>query len=623
MIKITTIKTTRTNRLSRKLITLSELAEAVRHDTPNGDIQTLRFALKNQLHSNDDSTDLEYESIGRLPIVYPAAELSIDDDGNKQVRVFNGLLTLTAGPLHDEEEAARVKALAAVLPTTVAAIRGCGGHSVKIIVRATRPDGTLPKGDDALEAFCRQAYPLATSIYQGLLQLAGVGEDISVEPAIHGSESQLFWAGFRMTYDASPYLREDADALFVPDNNYLLRTNERTTIPAPADEEEKEVGHETRQLIEFFRQRYALRQNMVMGYTEYRPLKKWHQGWRPVDERVLKGFTVEARIEKINVWDLDVSRYMKSSFVKAYDPIEEYLWNLHGKWDGLDHIGNLAKAVPTDNPHWPMWFRTWFLGMVAQWMGKNTRYGNSLVPLLISKQGYNKSTFCRSLLPPELKWGFTDNLVLSEKKAVLQAMSQFLLINLDEFNQISPKVQQGFLKNIIQLASVKVKRPYGKHVEDLPRLASFIATSNMSDVLTDPSGNRRFIGVEITGPIRLPQHINYEQLYAQALALLEQGDSYWLDDKQTRVLMDSNKQFRQQSPEELFFHECFDIPASEDEGQFMTPTAILNIVKRHAGSALPRCNVSGFGRILANMEGLIRDRANCGTVYLVTPKLHD
>ena len=354
MIKITTIKTTRTNRLSRKLITLSELAEAVRHDTPNGDIQTLRFALKNQLHSNDDDSDLEYESIGRLPIVYPAAELSIDDDGNKQVRVFNGLLTLTAGPLHDEEEAARVKALAGVLPTTVAAIRGCGGHSVKIIVRATRPDGTLPKGDDALEAFCRQAYPLATSIYQGLLQLAGVGEDISVEPALHGSESQLLWAGFRMTYDASPYLREDADALFVPDNNYLLRTNERTTIPAPADEEEKEVGHETRQLIEFFRQRYALRQNMVMGYTEYRPLKKWHQGWRPVDERVLKGFTVEARIEKINVWDLDVSRYMKSSFVKAYDPIEEYLWNLHGKWDGLDHIGNLAKAVPTDNPHWPM-----------------------------------------------------------------------------------------------------------------------------------------------------------------------------------------------------------------------------------------------------------------------------
>ena len=79
-----------------------------------------------------------------------------------------------------------------------------------------------------------------------------------------------------------------------------------------------------------------------------------------------------------------------------------------------------------------------------------------------------------SLLPPELQWGYNDSLVLSEKKSVLQAMSQFLLINLDEFNQISPKIQEGFLKNLVQLSSVKVKRPYGRHVEDLPRLASFI-----------------------------------------------------------------------------------------------------------------------------------------------------
>ena len=620
---ITTIKTNRNNRQSRKLITLGELAEAMRHDTPNGDIETLRFALKDQLRSNGDDSDLEYEAIGRLPIVYPAAELNIDGDGNKQVRVYNGLLTLTAGPLHDEDEAERVKSLAAVLPTTVAAVRGCGGHSVKIIVRATRPDGALPKGYDAQEAFCRQAYPLATSTYQGLLQLAGVSEDISVQPALLSSESPLLWAGFRMTYDANPYLREDGDALLIPDNNYLLRINECTTLAVAAGEEEKDVGHETRQLIEFFRQRYAFRYNTVMGYTEYRPLKKWHQGWRPVDERVMKGFTMEARIEKINVWDPDVSRYMKSNFVKAYDPIEEYLWNLRGKWDGRDHIGRLAKAVPTVNPSWPMWFRTWFLGMVAQWMGKNTRYGNSLVPLLISKQGYNKSTFCRSLIPEELQWGYNDNLVLSEKKTVLQAMGQFLLINLDEFNQISPKVQQGFLKNIIQLASVKVKRPYGKHVEDLPRLASFIATSNMTDVLSDPSGSRRFIGVELTGPIQLPQRINHEQLYAQALALLEQRVPYWLDAEQTRQLMASNQQFRQQSPEELFFHECFAITDNDAEGQYLTPTAILNTVKRRAGSALPRCNPATFGRVLANMEGIVRRRNSNGTEYLVIPKLHE
>ena len=352
----------------------------------------------------------------------------------------------------------------------------------------------------------------------------------------------------------------------------------------------------------------------------FRRTNTCYYGWQPVDERFQKKLTMDARLMKINVWDPDVTRFLNSGFVKNYNPIEEYLWDLRGKWDGRDHIGRLAKTVPTDNPNWPQWFRTWFLAMVAQWLGKNTRYGNSLVPLLISRQGYNKSTFCRSLIPKELQWGYNDNLVLSEKKAVLQAMSQFLLINLDEFNQISPKVQQGFLKNIIQLASVKVKRPYGKHVEDQPRLASFIATSNMADVLCDPSGSRRFIGIELTGPIKVEQRPNHKQLYAQAIALLDQDEPYWLDAKQTRALMVSNQQFQQQSPEEMFFHECFAITDNDTEGQYMTPTAILGIVKRHAGSALPRCSVNAFGRVLANMEGIVRRRNTQGTEYLVIPK---
>ena len=85
-------------------------------------------------------------------------------------------------------------------------------------------------------------------------------------------------------------------------------------------------------------------------------------------------------------------------------------------------------------------------------------------------------------------------------------MSQQLLINLDEFNQISPRVQQGFLKNVIQLPSIKAKRPYGTHLEELPRKASFIATSNMTDILSDPSGNRRFIGIELTAPTVSSSH---------------------------------------------------------------------------------------------------------------------
>ena len=68
----------------------------------------------------------------------------------------------------------------------------------------------------------------------------------------------------------------------------------------------------------------------------------------------------------------------------------------------------------------------------------------------------------------------------------------------------------------MQLASVKLRQPYRQQQVTLPRIASFIATANVSDVFSDPSGCRRFIAVTLTGPIRLPDRIDYEQVYAQA-----------------------------------------------------------------------------------------------------------
>lgn len=199
-------------------------------------------------------------------------------------------------------------------------------------------------------------------------------------------------------------------------------------------------------------------------------------------------------------------------------------------------------------------------------------------------------------------------------------MSQFLLVNLDEFNQISPKVQEGFLKNLIQLASVKVKRPYGKHVEDFPRLASFIATANVVDLLSDPSGNRRFIGVELTGPIDVKYRINYTQLYAQAITLLDKKEPYWLDEQQTRLVMESNMKFQMRSPEEMYFAECFDIPDIEKDGQWMTAAAIHQVIKRYAGSAIKNGNIRRFGRFLANVDGLRQRRTRFGMEYFVSQK---
>ncbi len=393
---------------------------------------------------------------------------------------------------------------------------------------------------------------------------------------------------------------------------------EKATKQKANGEAALQIRKDQQQVMDYLSSRYVFRFNTVMGYTEYRPNNTWVHPYVPVDDRVLNRMAIECRLAGLNAWDKDVARYIHSSFIPEYNPVWEYLSECRGKWDGKDRIRELARRVPTKNPHWPDWFYTWFLGMVRQWQSSiYDRYGNQVAPLLISKQGWNKSTFIQSLLPPELQWGFTNQLDVSEKRQTLLAMSQFLLINLDEFNQISPQLQQGFLKNVITLPCVKVKRPYGRHVEPFPRMASFIGATNQADVLTDPSGGRRFLGIELTGPIDMSQNPNYEQIFAQALYALDHHEAYYFNDEQTQQIIESNRQFLQFTPAEQYFNDCFEPATSESDGEYLTSSAIFAHIKKLAGSDLRLNSLNHFGRTLSNIPNLQRRRTKKGTEYLV------
>ncbi len=513
--------------------------------------------------------------------VYPGVEMRKAADGSLRIRRQNGIVVLTVGDLPGQEEREAVRQTTMTLPTTLAALDGADGQSVKILVRYTATDCRLPDDEATADLLAASAYEQAVVTYSRVIDRNIIREAPS--------------ARMHFTRPAEMHALYNGEAEPLNMGRY---------------------GTETMLLIEQLTARCAFRFNTVMGYTEYR-LRKEGCHWQPVDDRVVNGLTMAARLSGLDAWDKDVRRYVQSSMVPAYNPILDFLEKAEKSWDGTtDHIGRLARTVPCDVPQWEGWFRKWLLYMVAQWLGKTRRYGNSVAPLLISEQGNNKSTFCRQLLPDYLGWGYNDNLLISEKKATLQAMSQFLLINLDEFNQISPQIQEGFLKNVIQLARVKIKRPYGKHVEDFPRLASFIATTNEQSVLADPSGNRRFIGIELTGAIDVSQPIDYEGLYGQAVTLINRGEQYWFDDQEVREIMAHNRQFQVKSPAEQWFNECFDIAADESEGQWLTCAAIFTRLKRCAGYGF-KGNLNHFGRVLNNLPGLKQRRSNIGKLYLV------
>lgn len=382
-----------------------------------------------------------------------------------------------------------------------------------------------------------------------------------------------------------------------------------------------ETGKETRRLIKFLTTRYVFRMNTVMGYTEYRPNNTWIQEWQPCDENAIYGMTIEARLANLDVKEHDIRRYVRSNMIRQTDPVDEYFMKVRDKWDGkTDHIAMLAQAVQCNIPQWEKWFRKWFLYMVAQWLGRVQDFGNSIVPLLISSQGDGKSTFCQNLLPKELRWGYLANLDVNEKKQTLQAMHNFLLINLDEFNQISPKIQEGFLKNVIQLPSVKMKRPYGKHVEDFKRMASFIATTNEVNVLSDPTGNRRFICVQLKAPINTKYKPNYEALYSQAYQLVMKGEQYWFNAEEIKEVMAHNRQYEIVPPAMMYFNEYYEVAPNETEGKWTSPTAIYDHLRKIAGASLKANGVSAFGKYLKNIPGLQQKRINKGIFYLVREK---
>lgn len=604
--KITVIRTNRQHQLCVTNRSIGHLLERMLKDDSKFTIQKFRDMVPSMNFGYDG-----YKDMPTWHRVYPAAEFQKDENGNLRMKAFNGLLLLSFRNILKPEDVQLVKKQAAFLPSTLIAVTGADGRSVEILVKFSDEKGELPTDEEHADRLYQSAYRHILPIYQSVIH----AEIASQKPSIRSY--------FLLTLDTQPYYNPQAVALKVDEK--LMLQEPTSSIPEaksdPTDKKEKGMKgskENIEKMMKYLNEKYDLRYNMVMKYTEYVPKDKEWIGFQAVEPRVQKSLTLEVQLAGINVSIKDVRNFLESNFIKNYNPVEEFLFICYDNWDGKDHIRALARTVPTNNPHWEDWFYTWFLAMVEQWHNRTGRqYGNSVAPLLISKQGYNKSTFCRRLIPPQLQWGYTDNLILSEKRQVLQAMSQCLLINLDEFNQISAKVQQGFLKNLIQLPNVKYKPPYGSHVQEFPRTASFIATSNMDDILTDPSGNRRFIGIELTGPIDVSVRPNYQQLFAQAEKAIWNGEKTYFDAEQTALIMENNRRYQQIDPVMQCFSESFTPTEDENEGTFMTAAAIFSELKAKYGASLEAKSLLSFGRCLKNIDGLKRKRTIKGTEYLV------
>lgn len=388
-----------------------------------------------------------------------------------------------------------------------------------------------------------------------------------------------------------------------------LRENE--SVRKEMSDEPK--GNSTLQVQRFLEKHFDFRYNTLTGVTEFRPRGAMEQTFLPVDERQLNGMIVDARLKGIYCWNSAISTLVLSNKVEAYHPFRSYMDELPA-WDGVDRVTPLLQRV-SDDELWLGGARCWLRAMVSHWMGEKHSHANSLMPILISRnQGLGKSTFCRMLMPDSLRTYYLDNLNLSPGASPEKRLINNGLINLDEFDKIGEK-RQPDLKNLLQMLSVPVYRGKRLGYVTEPRLASFIATTNNPHILTDRSGSRRFLCVEVKQFIS-SEPLQHKQLYAQLKHELEEGYPTYLNKNEEAAWQRHNRKFYQESLLEDVFHSCFRLPENVAEGEWLTAAHIFKIMVKHNSTALRGISAKRLSYHLRGL-GLESKHTQYGNVYRV------
>ena len=372
-------------------------------------------------------------------------------------------------------------------------------------------------------------------------------------------------------------------------------------------------------LSRYLKLHYAFRYNLLTERTECARLdmekadEAHHLTYTPVESRTLNGIALNAIESGVDCWDRDIKRYVESDHVQAYHPFELYFKNLP-EWDGKDRVKELARRV-SDKDVRVRSFHRWMLAVTAQWTGSGNRgrRANSVAPLLVSPtQGLGKSTFCRMLLPKELRDYFTESFDLTNTSSAENKLASYGLINLDEFDRL-PVSRMPQLKNLMQMEDLRVRRAYRRSAEALPRIASFIGTSNRRDLLTDLSGSRRFICVEVEHAIDCTTPIDHAQLYAQLLHELNNGERCWFSKAEEAEIQAANRPFYRITPAEELIGSCFAFAEAGEQGaRLMSAADIYTVLKKKNPAALKDCSCTSFSRLLAQLGQRVHTRYGNG-----------
>ena len=356
----------------------------------------------------------------------------------------------------------------------------------------------------------------------------------------------------------------------------------------------------------FLMENYRFRRNILNGKVEFATLPKAVQTaggntvglsdslscasdeadleFRTLTPAALNSIIIRAKREEVlekGSPKSEIKDYVESEEVPEFNPIQVFLDGLP-VWDGQNHIARVFSRIPGLSSEQLNYLTIWLRSAVAHWMQMDMLHGNECVPTLIGQQGCGKTVFVRRLLPPHLREYFLGHLNLSNKFDKEMALTNNLLVNLDELDAISHG-QQASLKQTLSVNKVNSRPIFGRAQEDRPRFASFVATTNNRHPLQDSTGSRRYICIQIPDGQMIDNtgEIDYGQLYAQVVYELQELKApYWFNNEEVARIQQLNQEFMEQKDIAEIITACFRKPKEGEVVKTMNSTEMLKIIQR-------------------------------------------
>ena len=339
---------------------------------------------------------------------------------------------------------------------------------------------------------------------------------------------------------------------------------------------------------QYLQDQFEFRNTVLNGKVEFR--RKGDADYRPLTKRAQNSIVLDMLREGLdnegNPKTL-CQLYLHSEAVPVYDPVRDYLEHLP-QWDGHNHVADLFNRLPGITSEQAGYLAVWLRSAVAHWMQMDTLHGNECVPTLIGSQGCGKTTFLRRMLPQHLRQYYLDHLNLSNKFDKEMALTNNLLVNLDELDAIRPS-QHAALKQTLSKSKVNGRPIYGASQEDRARYASFVATTNNPHPLTDATGSRRYICLQIPDGqyINNVGEIDYDQLYAQVLhEVQDEKAPYWFTNEEVARIQELNQNYMEQKDMAEIVKACFRKPEEGENVEPLKSSRVLELIK-HSFPSLP------------------------------------